>query len=70
MMLFEIILKDANEAGRSVIIGAFSEGSGERLLGILKTHNILVSTDPKSLIRLAVLKLEMWVYSARIRVNN
>jgi transcription-repair coupling factor (superfamily II helicase) len=51
-------IKDANEAGRSVIIGAFSEGSGERLLGILKTHNILVSTNPEGLIRLAVLKLE------------
>lgn len=43
---------------RAVVIGAFSEGSGERLLGILKKHNIPVSTNINSHIRLAVLKLE------------
>lgn len=47
-----------NKADRSVIIGAFSEGSAERLLGILKEHNIPASTNPDASIRLAVLELE------------
>lgn len=44
--------------GRSVIIGAFSEGSAERLLGILKEHDISASMDSSAQIRLAVLELE------------
>jgi transcription-repair coupling factor (superfamily II helicase) len=47
-----------NKAGRAVVIGAFSEGSAERLLGILKEHNIAASTSPEASIRLAVLELE------------
>ncbi len=51
-------IKDSNEAGRVVIIGAFSEGSTQRLLGILKEHNIPVSSDLEAPIRIATLKLE------------
>lgn len=47
-----------NKGDRNVVIGAFSEGSAERLLGILKEHDIAVSTNPDSPIRLAVLTLD------------
>ncbi len=46
------------KAGRTIIIGAFSEGSAERLLGILLEHEIRAATDPESPVRLAVLELE------------
>ena len=55
--LREYILAEIN-AQRSVIIGAFSAGSAERLLGILKEHNIPVSSSPKSPVQMAVLELE------------
>ena len=51
-------IKASTEFGRVVIIGAYSEGSAERLLGILKDHDIVASREEGSLIRLAVLKLE------------
>jgi transcription-repair coupling factor (superfamily II helicase) len=51
-------IETENQADRAVVIGAFSEGSAERLLGILKEHDIPASTNPESRIRLAVLELE------------
>jgi len=51
-------LEDASRAGRMVVIGAVSESSAERLLGILKEHEIPVSTDIENPICLAVLELD------------
>ena len=51
-------LQAETKAGRAVVIGAFSEGSAERLLGILKEHEITVATGPEAPIRIAVLELE------------
>ena len=51
-------IENANKDGRSIIIGAFSEGSADRLLGLLKRNNIFASTDPTSQLCLAVLKID------------
>jgi transcription-repair coupling factor (superfamily II helicase) len=55
--LREHILDEA-KAGRGIVIGAFSEGSAERLLGILKEHDIAASSDASAPVRMAVLELE------------
>ncbi len=47
-----------SKAGRAVVIGAYSEGSAERLSGILKEHEITVSSDAEAPVRIAVLELE------------
>ena len=61
-------IKDSNKEGRAVIIGAFSEGSAERLKGILKEHNISVSNGLESPVRLVVSKLESGFTASKLEL--